>query len=58
VKSEYPNDTASDYAKIRKQLADFERNLPSEHGFNELFLAGYRKKNEDLVSCPGFRDGM
>ena len=56
-KSSRPDDTGSDYAKIRNQLADFEENLPHNHAFDELLLAGYRKKNEDLVSSPGFPDG-
>ncbi|KAK8070885.1 hypothetical protein PG997_011088 [Apiospora hydei] len=48
-KSSYPNDTGSDYAKIATQLAEFEGNLPKNQVYDDLFLAGYRKKNEDLA---------
>ncbi|KAK8024040.1 hypothetical protein PG993_012106 [Apiospora rasikravindrae] len=48
-KSSYPNDTGSDYAKIANQLAEFEDNLPKNQAYDDLFLAGYRKKNEDLA---------
>ncbi|KAK8005188.1 hypothetical protein PG990_011225 [Apiospora arundinis] len=49
VKSSQPNDMNSEYAKIRKQLADFEEQLPQDHTFNPLYLPGYQKENEDLA---------
>ncbi|KAI8962646.1 hypothetical protein F5Y11DRAFT_347316 [Daldinia sp. FL1419] len=44
-----PNDSSSEYAKLRQKLRDFEDNLPNEHTFNKVTLSGYRNFAEDLA---------
>ncbi|KAI5921146.1 hypothetical protein F4810DRAFT_376425 [Camillea tinctor] len=44
-----PADEDSDYARLNQRLKDWERNLPSEHGFGKILLGGYRHYTEDLA---------
>ncbi|KAI1501631.1 hypothetical protein F5X99DRAFT_381949 [Biscogniauxia marginata] len=44
-----PNDEDSEYARLNQRLIDWERNLPSEHGFGKILLGGYRHYTEDLA---------
>ncbi|KAI0113845.1 hypothetical protein F4776DRAFT_333241 [Hypoxylon sp. NC0597] len=44
-----PNDAHSEYAKLNRRLLDFEENLPNEHTFEKIRLAGYRLYGTDLA---------
>lgn len=48
-KSPNPDDSNSDYAKIARQLAEFEAAQPEFHKFGKKLLKGYRQDHEDLV---------
>ena len=48
-KSPHPDDSNSDYAKIARQLAEFEAAQPDFHKFGKKLLKGYRQDHEDLV---------
>lgn len=48
-KSPHPDNSNSDYAKIARQLAEFEAAQPEFHKFGKKLLKGYRQDHEDLV---------
>ncbi|KAK0733686.1 hypothetical protein B0T26DRAFT_631339 [Lasiosphaeria miniovina] len=48
-KSLRPWEPASDYAKMERRLADWERGLPNDHRWSIFLLKGYKQEGQDLA---------
>lgn len=49
-KSPRPWEPQSEYAKMARRLADWERNLPGDHRWSNVLLKGHKQEGQDLVS--------